>query len=276
MPWRGVTGLPWRLLGFTPPYDVFISYRRKHASELAQLIRRELEDRKLHVFLDVRELGAGPFDEQLLRRIARATDFVVVLTPGCLDECQRPGDWLAKEIGHAFDTGRNVVPVAVGGFECPPAQQLPPELVELPRQQWVRYEHEFSDESIERVYRMLRSRRGRSFGLGGRASRRGVGRRAAPAPLGGAGGGRPLPRRDRRRGPPAVRTHAGDTLHRHGGGVAVPERAALVLRRGRLQALPHRREPRSPRFAVLLPGPGHGDRVPVTRVEPSQSTRFAD
>jgi TIR domain len=169
MPWRGAAGLPWRLLGFTPPYDVFISYRRKHASELAQLIRRELEDRRLHVFLDVRELGAGRFDEQLLRRIARATDFVVVLTPGCLDECQRPGDWLAKEIGHAFDTGRNVVPVAVGGFECPPAQQLPPELVELPRQQWVRYEHEFSDESIERVYRMLRSRRRRSLGFGGRA-----------------------------------------------------------------------------------------------------------
>jgi hypothetical protein len=154
----------------------------------------------LHVFLDVRELGAGPFDEQLLRRIARATDFVVVLTPGCLDECQRPGDWLAKEIGHAFDTGRNVVPVAVGGFECPPAQQLPPELVELPRQQWVRYEHEFSDESIERVYRMLR--------------------------------------------------------------------------RVRLQALPHHREPRSPRFAVLLPGSGHGDSVSVTRLESRQDAHF--
>jgi hypothetical protein len=168
MAWRSSAGWPWRLFGFTPPYDVFISYRRKNASELAQLLRRELEDRGLHVFLDVRELGAGPFDEQLLQRIARATDFIVILTPGCLDECRRPSDWLTTEIGHAFDTGRNVVPVAVGGFECPPAQQLPPALVELPRQQWVRYEHEFSDESIERVYRMLRSRRRGPLGTVGR------------------------------------------------------------------------------------------------------------
>lgn len=148
-----------RVLGLEPPYDVFISYRRKNAGELAQLIRRALEERGLRVFLDVRELGAGPFDEQLLRRIGRAADFVVILTPGCLDQAREPGDWLTREIGHAFDTGRNVVPVAAGGFECPAADTLPPALVELPRQQWVRYAHEFSDESIERLYRMLRSRR---------------------------------------------------------------------------------------------------------------------
>jgi hypothetical protein len=157
-----------RILGLERPYDVFISYRRQNAGELAQLIRRALEDRGLHVFLDVRELGAGPFDEQLLRRIARATDFVVILTPGCLDRAKQPGDWLTAEIGHAFDTGRNVVPVAAGGFECPPADTLPPALVELPRQQWVRYAHEFSDESIERLHRMLRSRRRTTGGREGR------------------------------------------------------------------------------------------------------------
>ncbi len=45
-------GVPWRLFGLSPPYDVVIGYQRKNASELAQLIRRELEDRRLHVFLD--------------------------------------------------------------------------------------------------------------------------------------------------------------------------------------------------------------------------------
>lgn len=169
-----------RLFGLEPPYDVFISYRRKHAAELAQLIRRALEERGLRVFLDVRELGAGPFDKQLLQRIGRAADFVVILTPGCLDQARQPGDWLTAEIGHAFDTGRNVVPVAAGGFECPPADALPPTLVELPRQQWVRYDHEFSDESIERLYRMLRSRR-RESGL---ALGRGWGRPLKWAALG--------------------------------------------------------------------------------------------
>jgi TIR domain-containing protein len=163
----GAMGWLRSLFGLESPYDVFISYRRKHSAELAQLLRRALEDRGLHVFLDVRELGAGPFDEQLLRRIGRTTDFVVILTPNCLDDARRPGDWLAAEVGHAFDTGRNVVPVAAGGFQCPPADQLPPMLVELPRQQWVRYDHEFSDESIERLFRMLRSRRHGAGGLVG-------------------------------------------------------------------------------------------------------------
>jgi hypothetical protein len=45
-------GLPWRLFELSPPDDVFIGYQRKNASELAQLIRRELEDRRLHGFLD--------------------------------------------------------------------------------------------------------------------------------------------------------------------------------------------------------------------------------
>jgi hypothetical protein len=32
-------------------YDLFIGYQRKNASELAQLIRRELDDPRLHGFL---------------------------------------------------------------------------------------------------------------------------------------------------------------------------------------------------------------------------------
>jgi hypothetical protein len=154
-------------------------------------------------------------------------------------------------VGHAFDTGRNVVPVAAGGFECPPADALPPALVELPRQQWVRYDHEFSDESIERVYRMLRSRRatrgaalGRGWGRPLRWAALGMGAVilglfALGAVLSGSSGTRP------------------DFV---AGGL--PPAQLVVLRRGRLQALPTPGSGRA-RRGLLLPGAGDRLHLPV-------------
>jgi hypothetical protein len=130
-------------------YDVFISYRRHLGSDLAQLVRRELVARGFRVFLDVRDLHAGRFDETLLRQIEQSAHFVPLLTPGALDRVQDDSDWMRREIAHALACRRPVVPLAVAGFEFPP--KLPADLAELPRQQWVRYAHEFSDEAIDRL-----------------------------------------------------------------------------------------------------------------------------
>jgi hypothetical protein len=70
-------------------YDLFISYRREGGGDLAHLLRIALERRGSRVFLDVRELRAGPFDVALLRHIESTPNFVVLLTPGCLDRCAR-------------------------------------------------------------------------------------------------------------------------------------------------------------------------------------------
>jgi hypothetical protein len=145
-------------------YNVFISYRRESAAELAQLIRRALADRGLRVFLDVRELGAGHFDTELIRRIREATDFVIVLTPGSLDRCREEGDWLRKEISCALRTKRNVVPVASHDFEFRDVPELPAELADLPRHQCAVYDHNFSDESITRIQKMLATGRHRFWG----------------------------------------------------------------------------------------------------------------
>ncbi|MGH7561167.1 MAG: DUF4384 domain-containing protein [Gemmatimonadales bacterium] len=141
-------------------YDVFISYRRSDGSELAQLIRNALVRRGLRVFLDVRELGAGHFDTALLRHIEVASDFILLLTPGSLDRAVRPDDWLRREVEHALGRGRNIVPVMARGFEFPTAVELPGGLAELVRHHCVRYDHDYSDESIDRLYRMLTAGRG--------------------------------------------------------------------------------------------------------------------
>lgn len=141
----------------TTPYDVFISYRREPGSEFAQLVRTNLERRGFRVFLDVREMGAGLFDEALVSRIEEAPDFVLILTPRTLDRCQQEGDWLRREIAHALAVGRNVVPLATPGFAFPEVADLPPDLATLPRHQSILYEHLYSDEAMDRLVKMLRS-----------------------------------------------------------------------------------------------------------------------
>jgi hypothetical protein len=138
-------------------YDAFLSYRRDTGAELAQLVRGHLERRGFRVFLDVRELGAGHFDDALLTRIEESSDFVLILAPHTLDRCRQDGDWVRREIGHAIASGRNVVPLATPDFRFPDASELPPELATLTRHQAVVYEHRYSDEALDKLVGMLRS-----------------------------------------------------------------------------------------------------------------------
>jgi CheY-like chemotaxis protein len=136
-------------------YDLFISYRREGGGDLAHLLRIALERRGSRVFLDVRELRAGPFDDALLRYIEAIPNFVVLLTPGCLDRCMDPADWFRREIAHALATGRRVIPVRREGFQPPSPADLPVDIAGVVRQQWVTFTGEFTDEAVGRLYDML-------------------------------------------------------------------------------------------------------------------------
>jgi len=136
-------------------YDLFISYRREGGSDLAHLLRIALERRGSRVFLDVRDLRAGPFDVALLRQIEATPNFVVLLTPGCLERCGDPADWFRREIAHALATGRRVIPVRREGFRPPEATDLPEEIAGVLRQQWVTISSEFTDEAVSRLYEMF-------------------------------------------------------------------------------------------------------------------------
>lgn len=111
---------------------VFLSYRRQQDETTARLIKQELSARGFDVFLDVDDLGPSPrFDERLLEEVGSRHGFVLLLSPGSLDRCADEQDWLRREIAHALDTGRRVVPVLRGGIDlsaCP----LPAALAPLP------------------------------------------------------------------------------------------------------------------------------------------------
>jgi TIR domain len=133
-------------------YDVFISYRRANGAAEARLIRSALADHGLRVFLDVTDLSQGHYDDALLRYVALAHSFVVVLSPNSLDGCFEEGDWLRVEIGHAIATQRNIIPVMLPGFQFP--ARLPEDIATLPRYQGVQYSHVFFEAVIGKLLQM--------------------------------------------------------------------------------------------------------------------------
>jgi hypothetical protein len=143
------------------PYDVFISYRRSGGSELAQLVYRALQARGYRVFLDVREMPAGSFDQTLIRILAQAKDVVVLLSEGCLDRV-RAEDWFREEIIRALAGSASVVPLKTNDFVFPSAESLPPEMRPLLMRHAVGYSHELSDASLDSLCKRLRSRRQRT------------------------------------------------------------------------------------------------------------------
>ena len=100
-------------------YDIFISYRREGGYEAAELIATRLRSKGYSVFIDVDELRAGKFNEQLLKVIDGCTDFILVLPKNALDRCNDENDWVAREIKHAMKLKKNIIPVMLRGFEWP-------------------------------------------------------------------------------------------------------------------------------------------------------------
>lgn len=106
-------------------YDIFISYRRSGGFESASLIAEKLKSMGYSVFFDVESLRSGRFNDQLYQVIEKCRDFVVVLPEKALDRCinedgtANEEDWIRKEIMHALEHNKNIVPVMLAGFEWP-------------------------------------------------------------------------------------------------------------------------------------------------------------
>ena len=95
---------------------VFISYRRSVAPYIARAIFLSLRSSGYDVFMDIESIGPGEFESIILGQIEARAHFLSILTPGTLERCCEPGDWLRREIEHALKTGRNVIPMLVNNF----------------------------------------------------------------------------------------------------------------------------------------------------------------
>jgi tetratricopeptide (TPR) repeat protein len=136
--------------GQTP--SVFISYRRHASSFIARAVFQDLHAHGFDVFMDVESIDSGTFDTILLGQIAARTHFLLILTPGTLDRCADPEDWLRREIEEAMRLKRNIVLLFVNNFDMNAARPfLTGSLQGLARYNGVNVTNEFFDAAMERV-----------------------------------------------------------------------------------------------------------------------------
>jgi len=135
---------------------VFISYRRDKGSQMARIVKSEIEKRHYSVFLDVDDIGAEAFDSKLLNEIESAPNFVLILAPGSLDRCVNEDDWLRREIAHAIKTDRNIIPMMFDGFQYPPKELFAKDILELMLQNGVLYSHEYHNATFDKLMRFLK------------------------------------------------------------------------------------------------------------------------
>lgn len=101
---------------------VFVSYRRNPSTALAHLLHETMERRGLDVYVDSRDLDAGYFTPKLLNAIAKRDAFLCLLAETTLES-----EWVCKEIEHAHNTQRLLIPVFQEGFirpEPPPNESV--------------------------------------------------------------------------------------------------------------------------------------------------------
>lgn len=137
-------------------YDVFISYRRE-SSESAQLVATHLRAAGYKVFIDVEQLRAGKFNEQLYEVIDNCKDFVLILPENALDRCNQPEDWVRKELCRAIQGNKNIIPVMLAGFTWP--DPMPEGMESLKDYQAITAtSREYFDLSMQRLKKYLKSR----------------------------------------------------------------------------------------------------------------------
>jgi hypothetical protein len=91
---------------------VFISYRRDSSGRpFARLLEQALTHEGYDVFLDVKDIDAGKWADQILTQVPLRAHFLLLLTPGALERCADPNDWVRREFELAVKSGRNIVPV---------------------------------------------------------------------------------------------------------------------------------------------------------------------
>ena len=96
----------------TKNYDVYIIYRRKDRNA-ARVIAQLLQSAGKSVFFDMELLLTGDFSKQISSGLESSQSYIVLLSEGCADRSIRPEDWWTKEIEHAVQSGKKIIPVNI-------------------------------------------------------------------------------------------------------------------------------------------------------------------
>lgn len=139
-------------------YDVFISYRRKGGSYMAEQLKMVLRQRhysEKRIFMDTYSLRAGNYVIDLEQAIKDSMNVVVVVTKGCFEGLTGKSNWV-KEITTALKLGKNVVPIYYDGITEVNPEDLPECLKEFPQTNAVIYSPHYMKASYDRLCSLLK------------------------------------------------------------------------------------------------------------------------
>ena len=143
-------------------FSVFINYRTDDEADIAALIKNELSHRfgKAKIFRATESIRLGDdFEQAILQAVRRSDVLLAVIGPKWLDVRDKSGlpkikneaDWTRREILEAFADGVQVIPVLVGAVGRLSADDLPTELAQLARCQYMRFDRHNMEAEFSRL-----------------------------------------------------------------------------------------------------------------------------
>lgn len=131
----------------------FISYRRDLSAFVARAVFQDLRANGIDVFMDVESIDAGQFDTVILNQIAARPYFLVIFTPGSLERCTNPLDWLLREITQAVALQRIIIPLVSPNFSFDETERFLPGNVaaEVHRANAVNIPHDYFQAAMDRL-----------------------------------------------------------------------------------------------------------------------------
>ncbi len=134
--------------------QIFISYRREGGEIMAAFLNERLKQKGYDVFYDVETLNNGVFGDNIFEEIESSNDVLVVLPQGGLDRCiNNSEDWVRKEVVHAIEHQKNIIPVMMRNFVFP--QNLPDDMKKLADYNGVSVNMEYFDAVFTKLTNQL-------------------------------------------------------------------------------------------------------------------------
>lgn len=139
-------------------YDVFISYRRQGGYDTAKHLSDLLARDGYKVSFDIDTLRSGNFDTQLLDRIDRCKDFILIVDEHAFDRTldesfDRQKDWMRNELAYALRKEKNIIPVFLSGVNGFP-NNLPDDIIGVTKKNGPEYNRYYFND----FYRELKRR----------------------------------------------------------------------------------------------------------------------
>lgn len=100
-------------------FDVFISYKHETGFYMAQIVYKSLTANGYNVFMD-KNMNSGEYEEKIRSAISTCKNYVVILFPEDIVDCETEDSWLSKEATWAIECGvPTMIPVMCDGFQWP-------------------------------------------------------------------------------------------------------------------------------------------------------------